>query len=194
MSEAQRNECPLERLVMRRCWSMPNHNTFSIKPVQELIARHINIGVWLDPFSRNSPFRKLCVTNDLNPEVEADHHLEALEFLKLFDTESADGVLFDPPYSPRQISECYKQVGRSVHMKDTQASFYGNRKKEAARVVKVGGKALCFGWNSGGLGKSNGFELLEVLVVPHGGAHNDTICTVEIKTHNSLLDGSRKSS
>jgi hypothetical protein len=26
-----------------------------------------------------------------------------------------------------------------------------------------------------------GFELLEILLVPHGGSHNDTICTVERK-------------
>ena len=25
----------------------------------------------------------------------------------MFDDESVDGVLYDPPYSPRQISECY---------------------------------------------------------------------------------------
>jgi hypothetical protein len=34
---------------------------------------------------------------------------------------------------------------------------------------------------SGGIGISLGFELLEVLIVPHGGAHNDTIVTMETK-------------
>jgi hypothetical protein len=28
-----------------------------------------------------------------------------------------------------------------------------------------------------------GFEKQRVLLVPHGGWHNDTICTVELKTH-----------
>jgi hypothetical protein len=89
--------------------------------------------------------------------------------------------LFDPPYSPRQISECYKSIGRAVHNTDTQSSFYGNRKKEVARIVEHNGIVICFGWNSGGIGKSLGFELMEVLLVPHGGAHNDTIVTVERK-------------
>ena len=40
---------------------------------------------------------------------------------------------------------------------------------------------LSFGWNSGGIGKSLGFEIIEILLVAHGGAHNDTICTVERK-------------
>lgn len=164
-----------------RVWAMPNHNTFSIKPIQELITRNLTEGVWLDPFSRNSPFADRCITNDLNKEFKADYHLESLEFLKQFDDNYVDGVLFDPPYSPRQISECYKQVGREVHMTDTQSSFYGDRKREVARVIKTGGTVISFGWNSGGIGKSLGFEIIEILLVAHGGAHNDTICTVERK-------------
>ena len=160
---------------------MPNHNTFSIKPIQILIDKHLNDGKWLDPFSRNSPYKNKTITNDLNTEFEADYHLEALEFLKQFDDNSIDGVLFDPPYSPRQISECYKNVGRDVHMKDTQSSFYSDRKREVARILKPKGIVICFGWNSGGVGKSLGFELQEILLVAHGGAHNDTICTVEVK-------------
>lgn len=169
-------------LSMRRVWAMPNHDTFTVKPIRELIAAHITDGVWADPFSRNSPFRGQCITNDLNPEIESDYHLEALDFLRTFADASVDGVLFDPPYSPLQISKCYKGMGLAVHLKDTQSSFYGDRKKEAARIVKPGGKVMCFGWNSCGVGKGNGFELCEVLLVSHGGAHNDTICTVEVKT------------
>ena len=66
-------------------------------------------------------------------------------------------------------------------MKDTQSSFYGDRKKEVARVVKKGGKVISFGWNSGGIGKTLGFDIVEIMLVAHGGAHNDTICTVEVK-------------
>lgn len=36
-------------------------------------------------------------------------------------------------------------------------------------------------WNSGGFGKNLGFEMIEILLVPHGGHHNDTIVTVERK-------------
>ena len=36
-------------------------------------------------------------------------------------------------------------------------------------------------WNSGGIGKKLGFEAQEILMVHHGGWHNDTIVTVEIK-------------
>ena len=32
-----------------------------------------------------------------------------------------------------------------------------------------------------GIGKTKGFEILEILTVAHGGQHNDTLVTVEIK-------------
>ena len=172
---------PVEPVLMSRVWAMPSHDTFSIKPIAALIRKHITDGVWLDPFSRASPFRRQTITNDLNPDFAADYHEEAADFLRRFKAGSVDGVLFDPPYSPRQISECYKGVGRAVHTSDTSSAFYGDRKKLAAAAIKVGGKVICFGWNSGGIGKSLGFRLVEVLLVAHGGAHNDTICTVEVR-------------
>jgi hypothetical protein len=170
-----------------RRWAMPNKNTFSIKPIAELIGRHIGPAErWIDPFARNSPFNSQCVfTNDLAPEANTTHHMEALDFLNSLEGEF-DGCLFDPPYSPRQISECYKSVGRDVHMKDTQSSFYGDRKKAVARLIKHGGIVISCGWNSGGIGKTLGFEIEEILLVPHGGAHNDTIVTVERKVLTPL--------
>ena len=113
-----------------RKWSMPNLQTFTIKPIEEFIKRSLTDGVWVDPFVRDSIFKaKMKYTNDLNAEFEATHHIDALEFLKLFDDESIDGVLFDPPYSPRQISECYQSVGKRASQTDTQSSFWGNLKK-----------------------------------------------------------------
>ena len=55
------------------------------------------------------------------------------------------------------------------------------KKKEISRIVKKGGYVLTFGWNSGGIGKTKGFEIVEILIVAHGGWHNDTIVTVEKK-------------
>jgi hypothetical protein len=31
------------------------------------------------------------------------------------------------------------------------------------------------------MGKKHGFEIIEVMLVAHGGAHNDTICMAERK-------------
>ena len=158
---------------------MPNRRTFSIPPIAELLTEEIDGGEWVDPFAADS--RLATHTNDLNPDTAADAHMDALEFLRTFGDGSIDGVLYDPPYSPRQVAECYKGVGVEVTNKLTQSSFWGDQKREIGRIVKVGGKCISFGWNSGGIGKRHGFEIERILLVPHGGWHNDTICTVERK-------------
>jgi hypothetical protein len=94
---------------------MPDSNTFSVPPIRALIARHLTDGVWLDPFSRASPFALRCVTNDLNPAFHADYHEEAADFLTRFDGANVDGVLFDPPYSPRMNILSVDGTKYSVH-------------------------------------------------------------------------------
>lgn len=185
-----------------RVWAMPNKATFTIKPIAELLKEEINEcswnyrreapygdanivkieRLWIDPFcGENSPAH---ITNDLNPVIRADFNVDAIEFLKIFDDESVDGILYDPPYSVRQVAECYKKVGYQVTQETTRADWYTKIKREITRITKVEGKVICFGWNSGGIGKTLGFEMTRILLVPGGGIHNDTIVTVEIKKGN----------
>ena len=171
-------------MKISRSWSMPNSQTFSIKPICELIHRYIDVvrnngGKILDPFANNNKLG--TITNDLNPLYDTDYHMDATEFLKLFEDLSVDIVLYDPPYSPRQVSECYKNLNMSVNMKTTQSSYWSEQKKEIARIVKHNGIVITCGWNSGGIGNKYGFEIQEILLVPHGGWHNDTIVTVDRK-------------
>ena len=48
-------------------------------------------------------------------------------------------------------------------------------------MIRPGGIVVSCGWNSNGMGIKRGYILREVLLVAHGGNHNDTICTVEQK-------------
>ena len=168
-------------MKIERQWSMPNKNTFSIQPIKKLITKYIDTGINIDPFANDNLFKDFLITNDIDDEYETDYNLDALDFLKLFDDNSVDLCLYDPPYSPRQISEVYKKLGYSVNMQTTQSSYWSNQKKEISRIVKKGGRVITFSWNSGGIGKKNGFEIEEILLVAHGGWHNDTIVTVEKK-------------
>ena len=172
-------------ISIERVWAMPNKNTFDIKPIHDLITEELTDGLWIDPFANQN--KLATITNDLSLEFDTDYHMDALDFMKMFDSDSVDGVLYDPPYSPRQVSECYNNVGYNVTWDTTKASFWGNHKREISRIVKIGGKVITFGWNSGGIGYKYGFEIERILLVPHGGWHNDTICTVEIKTHEGEI-------
>lgn len=178
---ANKNKRVNTNIAIERVWAMPNKNTFDIKPIHDLITEELTEGLWIDPFANRN--KLATITNDLSMEFDTDYHMDALDFMKMFDSGSVDGVLYDPPYSPRQVSECYNNVGYNVTWDTTKASFWGNHKREISRIVKLGGKVITFGWNSGGIGYKYGFEIERILLVPHGGWHNDTICTVEVKTH-----------
>lgn len=166
-------------MTIQRIWAMPSRHTFTIKPIADRLAALISDPMqWFDPFcGLHSPAGR---RNDLNPAIPDVDHLDAQAWLETHDR--IDNLLFDPPYSPRQISECYKAIGLKVGVVETQNATLYARVKEAARLrMPIGSLAVCCGWNSMGMGQSRGFELEEILLVPHGGAHNDTIMTIERK-------------
>lgn len=167
-------------MIINKKWSMPNSETFSIKPIRELIDKYREEGmIIVDPFARNSDIG--TITNDLDPDTKAMYHKDATDFLRGLKDNMADMVLYDPPYSPRQVSESYKRLGISVNMQTTQSSYWARQKNEIARITKKGGVIITCAWNSGGIGAGLGFEQQEILLVAHGGWHNDTIVTVEKK-------------
>ena len=94
-------------MIINREWAMPNSNTFSILPIKKLIAKYITQekNIIIDPFANNCKIG--TITNDLNPKFNTTYHLDALDFLKIFKDNFADVVLYDPPYSLRQVKECY---------------------------------------------------------------------------------------
>lgn len=168
-------------MKINRAWSMPNSKTFKIKPIKDLISRYVNYVdlfneevIVVDPFANDMSIKETFtkkvkyVSNDLDTSYRTDYNLDATDFLKQIATESVDVLLYDPPCN-------------TVDMTTTQASYWGDQKKEIARIMKKGGTVITFGWNSSGIGKSNGFQISEILMVAHGGWHNDTICTVDVK-------------
>ncbi len=163
---------------MSRIWSMPSPWTFQIKVIKTFILKYMNTvdGDWFDPFAGTNPFN-LKFSNDLNPEHPTTYHMDAVEFLlelrKLSGDKKFKGALFDPPYTLHQTNQVYSGFGVRKPISLT--------KDLIAPLIEMGGYVLCFGHNSGGMGINRGFKLLEVLLVPHGGSHDDTICTVERK-------------
>ena len=167
-------------MIINRTWEMPNSNTFDIKCINKLIHKYLRVDYEsIDPFANKSTLAR--ITNDLNPIYGHDYQMDAIDFLKMFKDNSIDFVFYDPPYSLRQVSECYKNVGIAVTTQTTQSSWRTKHINEIQRIVKPGGIVMCFGWNSSGIGKVRNFEMVEILLVAHGGSHNDTIVTVERK-------------
>jgi hypothetical protein len=172
------------RVKITRAWAMPSSETFTIKPIRKLLNRYVGDGMlWADPFAgSNSPAE---FTNDLDPKTNAKDHELAKDWVQKLPF-NLKGALFDPPYSYRQVTEHYRAVGRKAHQDDTNNYFYSSVRHALAPKIRPGGLAICFGWNSQGFGKNNGFELIELLIVCHGFHHNDTLCTVERKVGSCL--------
>ncbi len=141
---------------------------------------------WPDKISK----LQLALVINHNLKIKARYHMEAEEFCK-FIRGSFTGVLFDPPYSYRQVSEHYKVLGKKATQLDTSTRFYNRAMNPIAKKIKVGGIAISFGWNSNGFGKKRGFEIIEILLVAHGGHHNDTIVTVERKMQTNLNEAGK---
>jgi hypothetical protein len=171
-------------MKISRQWNMPSKDTFSISCIREFINRYYQRGgITIDPFARNSRYG--TYTNDLNPDTKATYHMKAVDFLgkMVDDGVRADLVLFDPPYSLRQVKECYESYGdKEFTYQDTITAVIWKREKELClELLKVGGYFLHFGWHSNGMGKKRNFRIVEIMLVAHGRAHNDTICMSEIK-------------
>lgn len=163
-------------ITMRRVWAMPSKWTFSMPVVKDLLDREMQGDLWADPFAGlNSP---AAITNDIEPDRKATHNLDALEFLRSFDDDSLDGVLFDPPYSPEQ---CLRRYTPKHNGTAGRAEYWARCKDEIARIVRPGGRCISFCWDSTGVGKTRGFSITDILLICHGACHNDTICTVEQK-------------
>jgi hypothetical protein len=176
-------------VLMQREWAMPSADTFDVIPIHNFVRKYLHDSkVSIDPFARNK--RWATYTNDLNPRTDAEFHMEAEEFLLEIKRRGIrpDLAIFDPPYSPRQIQECYESVGKGMEQSTAHTSAAWSRCRDIiAEMLTERAVVLSFGWNSTGMGKKHGFEICELLLVNHGACHNDTICVAERRAQSRLV-------
>ena len=177
-------------MIINRIFAMPNKWTFEIEPIRKLIYRYGgDFKGWIDPFAgMNSPAE---ITNDLNPKMLANYHINAHEFIDMFNKNEITGILFDPPYNLSQLKECYDNIGIAFGQFEA-TKYFSQLKGKMSNIIKPGGIIICCGWNSNGVGKKRGFKMIEILLVHHGRDHYDTIITVEQKIQDNSGSFKRK--
>ena len=159
---------------------MPSKWTFQIKPIATLLDKYGVGEGWVDPFCGQCSMAEF--RNDLDPlNTNAQHHLEAEDYLNLVPKESVVGAIFDPPYSLTQVSRSYNGMGLKFKGKENPTGGFPRVRAKLAQLLDPGQFCISFGWNTCGLGKKNGVEIAEILIVCHGGNRNDTLVTVEKK-------------
>lgn len=162
-------------MELNRVWVMPSIWTFTMKPVQDLFKKYDVGQGWVDPFAgENSPAQ---FANDIEGRGN-EFQMDALEFLKSRKDNSVSGTLFDPPYS---VEQCLRRYTPKHGGTAGRAEYWAKCKDEINRITMKDGLCISFCWDSTGIGKKRGFEIVEILLLCHGACHNDTIITVDRK-------------
>lgn len=166
--------------------SLDTHETTYFKTgTRELFARMFALSgksfLVCDPFARNCRIAG-HYTNDIDPDTDAKHHLDALDFLCARETGFFDGVLFDPPFSERQATR-YEVGHQNIY---TTPGYVRQCMGEIERILKPGGYMLKFGYNS--TRHSHSFDLVRMWIVNFGGNHNDVIMSLWQKGNHTLED------
>lgn len=119
------------------------------------------------------------VRNDIDEEIDADYHFDAINVGEHFPDNSFDTVVLDPPYSLYTANQYYdgEYVGQDVmsQMKDALAT-----------IIRPGGKLLQLGYNTTGMGRRRRFKRTEVAVFNHMNMMRDTVASTHVRCNEDL--------
>ncbi len=117
------------------------------------------------------------VRNDLNPDRDADLHVDVCEIADHFVPGEFDTVVFDPPFDDHQAEDKYDGLRA-----DGVLEAFG----EFAKLVRPNGRVITFGWNSWGMSSIDAFEREETILLQRGPCLRDVIVTVDRRTNHSI--------
>lgn len=156
--------------------------TFEYTPAREIVERHAH-GRALNACAGRTKldYEGEIVRNDLNPEIDADYHLDAVDLADHFGAGAFDTVIFDPPFDEEQAQAKYD----GIHAGDVCAARQGFNE-----IIRPRGRVISFGWNSWGMRSFDAFERVETVLLQRGPLHRDVIVTVDQRVLDSLEGGS----
>ena len=157
MVQFEHFRCPLHRY------------TFSVKPIRNWVELHSE-GHVLNLFAGQTVLNVDEARNDLDPEMPATYHCDALDFLRTWQDEKFNTILLDPPYAYRKSMEMYKGM---------VCSPFRQLKDEIPRCLASNGIVITFGYHSVVMGTGRNFTLERLALFSHGGAIHDTIASIE---------------
>ena len=149
--------CPLHRY------------TFSVSAIREWVEQTCE-GRVLNLFAGQTKLALDETRNDLDPEMPADYHLDALTFVRNWTGEKFNTILLDPPYAYRKSMELYKGM---------VCSPFRQLKDAMPGCLAYGGLVITFGYHSIVMGRNRGFHPEKLALFSHGGAIHDTIASAE---------------
>ena len=128
----------------------------------------------VDLFARRCPWGTL--RNDLDADYLEQgfttHSMDAIDFLCTMNSNSADIIILDPPFSDRMNEDKY--VGRASLYTDPK--YMSDLGKQIMRVLRPGGIVVKAGFNSNR--PSRGLVLCSAYLSYYGASRNDVIYSV----------------
>jgi hypothetical protein len=167
-------------------WSMPDKQTFNMKPVREFILKEIvKHNQILIPFAGWTRFRfkpQIKITYiDIKPDLPKPYFLgDCIDIMKnlIKQGKKYSLILSDPPFSMYQAVHTYnnKKMQDITHIRN----LYN-------QLLLVGGIIISCGYNTTGMSTKRGFEKTELLIVNCGGSHNDFLILKEKQIQRRLI-------
>jgi len=146
-----------------------------------------------DPFAREGFVGKLqnCISNDLNTQFDTDYNLEFKDFARVMHMKQMafDLVVFDPPYSLRQLKDHYDGIGKDLKLWQTH-NMWGVGKNLLSHHMPVGSIVISLGWTTAGFGRKRGFQKKAVHVFEQTAREDrySLFVVVEEKVQHKLTD------
>jgi len=145
-------------------------------------------GLIVDPFARNCMWGD--VRNDLNTNTKAQYHMEAKEFMKMVLENHGQGsmkcLLFDPPFSSRQLEKYKKTSKEEILNIYSTPGYIPEFFSIVEKLLAPGGIIIKLGYNTSR--PLPYLELVEIVIVNFGGNRNDVICSIWRNPNQNLND------
>jgi len=145
--------------------------TFKNRRVREWVEQHVE-GFTLNLFAGKYELDCKEVRNDIRIDMEADYHLDALDFVMGWGGDKFKTVVLDPPYAYRKSMEMYDSA---------ISSRFNQVKNHILNILAPNGIVITFGYHSNVMGKNRGFKQEHILLMSHSGAIHDSIAVIERK-------------
>lgn len=159
--------------------------TFEYQPAREFVKEWLQGRVLNACAGRTKlHYAGEIVRNDLDPEIDADHHLDVCELADHFPPQSFDTVVFDPPFDDLQAADKYDSL-RADSVLEAFAQF--------EELVRPNGRVITFGWNSWGMRSHEVFDREETVLFQRGAVKRDVIAAVDRRNNHSLTPGTDRS-
>lgn len=156
----------------------PNRWTFQSKKIRQWVEERLQ-GRTLNACAGRTKLAHdhEVVRNDIDPDRDADLHVDVRALADHFEPESFGTIVYDPPFSENQANESYELDDGEVVVAGKDAIA----KRQFHELLKPGGQVIQFGFTTTCMPAALEYERREVAVWNTLGRMNDYLSVVDEK-------------